>query len=95
MSACQTASGVTGARSRLGTAAPARWISAAEPRSHWPRHGERCQVTPVPFERRLGALAAEPAGHLGAQFLRAGDLAGHVVADVHDRAGRGVVRNSA
>src|ERR1700726_2741226 len=48
VSACQTASGVTGARSRLGTAAPACWISAAEPRSHWPRHGDRCQGPPVP-----------------------------------------------
>ncbi len=48
MSACQTASGVTGAKSRLGTAAPGCWISAAEPWSHLPRHGERCQVTAVP-----------------------------------------------
>jgi hypothetical protein len=30
---------------------------------------------------------AEPAGHLGAQFLRAADHAGHVVANVHDGAG--------
>ncbi len=88
VSACQIASGVTGAMSRLATAAPACWISAAEPRSHLPRQGERCQVTPVPFSADSVPSSTEPAGHLGAQFLRAGDLAGDVVADVHHGAWR-------
>ena len=57
VSACQTASGVTGAKSRLGAAAPACWTSAAEPWSHLPRHGERCQVTPVPL-----SAASVPSG---------------------------------
>ena len=41
-------SGSAGASPTRAGSAPARWMSAAEPRSHWPRHGLRCQVTPAP-----------------------------------------------
>ena len=40
----------------------AGWISAAEPRSHLPRHGERCQVTLVPLSPVSLSTASVPSG---------------------------------
>ena len=40
----------------------AGWISAAEPRSHLPRHGERCQVTPVPSSAAPVLSSTVPSG---------------------------------
>jgi hypothetical protein len=33
----------TGASTKRVAGSPARVMSAADPASHWPRHGERCQ----------------------------------------------------
>ena len=87
-SAGRTCAGSKGASPTRAGSAPACWIIAAEPRSHWPRHGLRCQVTPAPLDAASASLGPEPALHLLAHLLRAVHPAGEVVADVDDRGRR-------
>ena len=95
VSARQIWSGSAGASAVRAGSAPACWMSAAEPRSHCPRHGLRCQVTPAPS--KAASVPSLPKRRLICSHSRSAPLTWQAMSSQTwtTAPGAGVVRKSA